>query len=386
MGYVMGKRSNLGSGGLMEPEEPIRNNTWPGIYRTVLMLAILFGLALGIRATRGVAAPILLGLVVAVAVSPIIGLLLKRGVPPVLAYIISLFAIAAIIIALLGLLSVMVMQMTDLLPNLQTQLTTLEQDVVDTLAGWGINVSGVIKNQILNPGNIIGWISSALAALYGALKSAGLILFIVAYMLVEAAGFRTRFYGALGQDRPAFRRWMLWGRDTRSYLWITTILAVVVAILNFVLLLALRVPYPFTWALLSFLMSYIPNVGFLIALVAPLSVAILQRSWGMAVGVFVGYLLINLVVDNILKPRFLKSGLDLPPAVSFLSLLVWGFVLGPIGALLAVPMTMMVRTVFLEASPETEALALLLRSGTTSSRKKKRAWSWLRKAKGGGMT
>ena len=104
------------------------------------------------------------------------------------------------------------------------------------------------------------------------------------------------------------------------------------------------------------------------------------------IGVIAGYLIINFLSDNIFKPKLLKSGMDLPPAVSFLSLLVWGFVLGPIGALLAVPMTMMVRTVFLEASPETESLALLLRSGTTSPRKKKRGWSWLRKAKGGGTT
>jgi AI-2 transport protein TqsA len=89
--------------------------------------------------------------------------------------------------------------------------------------------------------------------------------------------------------------------------------------------------------------------------------------------VLVGYLVINFVADNIFKPRFLKKGMDLPAAVSFLSLLIWGFVLGPIGALLAVPMTMMVRTVLLEGSPETEPLALLLRSGD-SPRTKRRVW------------
>ena len=177
----------------------------------------------------------------------------------------------------------------------------------------------------------------------------------------------------------------MWTRDTRSYLWITTVLAVVVAILNFALLWALGVPHPFTWAFLSFVMSYIPNVGFLIALVPPLTLAVLQRSWGVVIGVVVGYLVINFVSDNIFKPRFLKTGMDLPAAVSFLSLLIWGFVLGPIGALLAVPMTMMVRTVLLEGSPETEPLALLLRSGGPGgpARTRRRAWWWFRRGKGG---
>ena len=357
----------------MEPKEPLQKNTWSSAARAVFMLAILVGLALGLRATRGVTAPILLGLVVVIGASPLVGILTRRRVPSVLAYIISLLVIVVVILALLFLMSYMIYQTRDLLPQLQDQLTTLEQDFVNTLVGWGIDISGVIEEQILKPENVVGWASSALSALYGALKSVSLIVFIVAYLLVEVSGFRRRFYEALGEDRPALGRWQLWARDTRSYLGITTVLAIVVAVLNFALLWALGVPYPFTWAFLSFVMSYIPNVGFLIALLPPLTLAVLQRSWGMVIGVLVGYIVINFVSDNIFKPRFLKSGMDLPAAVSFLSLLIWGFMLGPIGAFLAVPMTMMVRTVLLEASPETEPLARLLRSGGPA-RTKGPAW------------
>ena len=368
----------------MEPKDPVQTNAWPSVARTVLMLAVLVGLALGIRATRSIAAPILLGLVVVIGASPLVGILTKRRVPSVLAYILALLVIVIVILALLFLMSFLIFQTRDLLPQLQDQLTALEQDFVDTFAGWGFDISGVIEEQILKPENVVGWASSALSALVGALRSMSLIVFIVAYMLVEVSGFRKRFYEALGEDRPALRRWLQWTRETRSYLWITTVLAVLVSILNFVLLWALGVPYPFAWAFLSFIMSYIPNVGFLIALVPPLTLAILQRSWGMVIGVLVGYIAINFVADNIFKPRFLKSGMDLPAAVSFLSVLIWGFVLGPIGALLSIPMTMMVRTIFLEASPETEPLALLLRSGADPSRPRRRARSWLGRGKSGG--
>jgi AI-2 transport protein TqsA len=363
----------------MEPKDPTQARPWPPVARTVFMLAVLVGLALGLRAVRGVAAPILLGLVVVIGASPLIGIMTKRRVPPLIAYIVSLLIIVIVIIALLFLMSFTVFQTRDLLPQLQDQLTSLQQDAAHALAGWGIDISGVVEEQILNPKNIVGWISAALAALYSALKSMSLIVFIIAYMLVEVSGFRKRFFSALGEDRPALQRWLMWTHDTRSYLGITTVLAAAMAVLNFILLWALGVPYPFTWAFLSFVMSYVPNLGFLIALLPPVTLAILQRSWGMAIGVLVGYVMINFVSDNVVKPRFLKSGMDLPAAASFLSLLIWGFVLGPIGALIAVPMTMMVRTIFLEASPETEPLAHLLRSGVDTARTRKSAWSWLRR-------
>ena len=244
------------------------------------MLAVLVGLALGLRATRSITAPILLGLVVVIGASPLVGILMKRRVPPVLAYIISILVIVFVILALMFLMSYMIFQTRNLLPELQDQLTVLQQDVADTFAGWGIDISGVIKDQVLKPENIVGWAQTALSTLYGALKSVSLIVFIVAYMLVEVSGFRGRFYQALGEDRPALRRWQAWTRETRSYLGITTALAAIIAVLNFALLWALGVPYPFTWAFLSFVMSYIPNLGFIIALLPPMTLAILRTQLG----------------------------------------------------------------------------------------------------------
>ncbi len=227
-----------------QPKDPAQTSTWPPVARTVFMLAVLIGLALGLRAVRGVAAPILLGLVVVIGASPLIGIMTKRRVPPVLAYIISLLVILVLIIALLFLMSFTVFQTRDLLPELQDQLTALQQDAAHALAGWGIDISGVVEEQVLNPQNIVGWISAALAALYGALKSMSLIVFIIAYLLVEVSGFGKRFYAALGEDRPALQRWLMWTHDTRSYLGITTVLAAAMAVLNFVLSVGPRCALP----------------------------------------------------------------------------------------------------------------------------------------------
>jgi len=362
-------------------EAPLPVNGWSPLSRTVLMLGVLFGLALALRATQSIAGPILLGLVIAVGAAPLIGGLVKRRVPPIIAYMIALLVIGVAILAGLGLMSFLVFQLTDLLPQIQDDISALEEDVVGWLAGWGFDLSGVLERQILSPENVVGWVSAALEAIYNALKNVSLIVFIVAYMLVEVSGFRARFYQALGEDRPALRRWILWSKDTRTYLWITTVLAFVVAVLNFFLLLALGVPLPLTWAFLSFIMSYVPSVGFLIALLPPVALAILDRAWWVAGGIFFGYVIINFISDNIFKPRVLKAGMDLPAVVGFLSVLVWGFILGPIGALLSVPMTMLVRTIFLESSPSTEQLGLLLRSGPPLARTKKQHFWWLRRTR-----
>lgn len=366
-----------------EPQEtPHQRGTWSSMARTVIVLAVVIGIALGLRALRPVAAPIILGLVIAIATGPLIGWFIKKRVPPILAYIITLLVIAVGIGGAMALVSFMVLQLTDYLPKLQDQLANAQEAVVGFFASFGIDLSRVVREQVLNAENIISVVSAALSQLYNVATSILLILFVTAYMLVEVTGFRQRFYEALGEDRPALRRWLLWARDTRGYLWITTVLAFVVSILNFLLLLALGVPFPFTWAFLSFIMSYVPNVGFLIALVPPVALTLLQGNWPGAIGVFVGYVVINFLSDNIFKPRFLKTGMDLPVAVSFLSVLLWGFILGPIGALISVPMTMLVRAIFLEASPDTEQIALLLRSGAPAVRTKRRFLWWIRGNKG----
>lgn len=361
--------------------QPQRFGTWSSVSRTVIVLAVVLAIALGLRALKGIAAPILLGLVIAIAVAPLIRLLMKRRVPPVLAYIITLLVMVVGIGGATALISLMVLQLTDNLPLFQEQLGAAQDSLVGWFQGFGIDLTRVVREQVLNPENVVGWVSTALGQLFNVAQSILLILFITAFMLVEVTGFRRRFYEALGEDRPALRRWVGWARDTRGYLWITTVLAIVVSILNLVLLLALRVPFPFTWAFLSFIMSYVPNVGFIIALVPPVALAALPGRWATAIGVFVGYVVINFLSDNVFKPRFLKTGMDMPVAVSFLSVLLWGFILGPIGALISVPMTILVRAIFLEGSPDTERLALLLHSGAPAVRPKKRIRWWLGRPK-----
>jgi predicted PurR-regulated permease PerM len=123
------------------------------------------------------------------------------------------------------------------------------------------------------------------------------------------------------------------------------------------------VDFALLWGVLSFFMSFIPNIGFLISVIPPAFMALVQFGFTEMIIVIVAYILINFLVDNVIRPRFIQEGLNLSVTVTFLSLILWGWVLGPIGAILAVPMAMIVQSI-LESREETRWLAYMMGDGS----------------------
>ncbi len=143
------------------------------------------------------------------------------------------------------------------------------------------------------------------------------------------------------------------GQDVRTYVGATALTGLVTAVLNTILLLILGVDFALTWGVLSFLFGFVPNIGFILSLAPPALLALVQFSWQRAVAVVIGYFVINFVAENVLKPRLIRSGIDMSLLEIFISLIFWNFVLGPIGAILSVPLTAVVKKQFaaLSASP-----------------------------------
>jgi len=107
---------------------------------------------------------------------------------------------------------------------------------------------------------------------------------------------------------------------------------------------------PLVWAVLSFVMNFVPNVGIILSVVPPLILTLLELGWQQALVILAGFLVLNFIVDNLVKPRFMQSGLDVPPLVGLLSLVVWAYLLGPIGTILALPLTIALRRVLQDAN------------------------------------
>jgi predicted PurR-regulated permease PerM len=164
-----------------------------------------------------------------------------------------------------------------------------------------------------------------------------LLVLIVAFILVER-GSRDEVFEAGGMVATV-------ARDVRQYLLITAATGLGFAVMVYVLMRVVGTDLALVWAVLAFVMSFVPNVGIILSVVPPVLLTLLELGWQRALVILAGYLVLNFIVDNVIKPRFMQSGLDVPPLLGLLSLLIWGYLLGAPGALLAVPLTIAIRRV-----------------------------------------
>ena len=147
--------------------------------------------------------------------------------------------------------------------------------------------------------------------------------------------------------------------NINKYITIKTWISLITGLLATILLYIIGVDYPILWGVLAFLLNYIPTIGSIIALIPPAMLAFIQFGIGDTIFVVAGYLVINTVMGNILEPKFMGQGLGLSALVVFLSLIFWGWVLGPVGMLLSVPLTITIK-IALDSSEETRWIAVLL--------------------------
>jgi predicted PurR-regulated permease PerM len=186
-------------------------------------------------------------------------------------------------------------------------------------------------------------VANVISAIGSSLSSAALLIgysvVVVAYLLLEAPNGERRILWASNGSEEVLARAKAAGNRLRDYIVARTVLGLVAAVLDFAVLVILGVPSALLWAVLSFLFSFVPNIGFILALVPPTIVAFAVSGLPTAIAVVIAYCLINVLIDYILQPRYIGATVDLSPLVVTLAIVFWGIVLGPAGALLAVPMT-----------------------------------------------
>ncbi len=164
--------------------------------------------------------------------------------------------------------------------------------------------------------------------------------------------------------------------STRSYFAVAATFGAIVAILDWILLAVLGVPYAWLWALLAFVTNFIPNIGFVLGLIPPALVAWLVIDWQTAVIIAIGYSVLNVVVQTLIQPKVVGDRVQLNTTLTFLALIIWTFLLGGLGAILAIPMTLLIRALFIDSQPQHRWVRALFSSGPppgTARRKKKSA-------------
>lgn len=295
----------------------------------LVALASVFVIAWGIKTSAPILNPILLATVITVVVLPMPQRLTRRGLPAWLSFVVTLLLVVGVIAAIVFLIF---FSFANVAGDIAVQLAALQQQLLPGLAN-GELVTGVF-----------GFVSGAVAALGNGLVQMSLVLLIFVFMLSGA--LLTPKLDRLGPETSsAFTQVTQLTQDVRRYMSITTAVNFLVAVGNVILLWIVGVNAALLWGLLAFVTGYIPTVGFWIALIPPTLIAYSTIGVDAAVVVFLGYVLINGSVQNFIQPRMMGQGLGVSPVVVFISLFVWSWLLGPVGAVLSMPLTMIIMAV-----------------------------------------
>ena len=203
---------------------------------------------------------------------------------------------------------------------------------------------------------------NTLASFGNVMTNAFLILLTVIFIFAEEVGFREKLLNARGASESSLEGLESFTRSVNRYLAIKTLLSLVTGLLVLLVLWVQGVDYPVMWALLAFLLNFVPTVGSFLAAVPAVLLALVQLGPTQAGFLGMAYVVINLVIGNVVEPRWMGKGLNLSPLVVFLSLVFWGWVLGPVGMLLSIPLTILVK-IALESDAETAWVGIMLGSG-----------------------
>lgn len=326
----------------------------------LLAVAAVFVIFAGLRAASSLFVPFLLAGFVGMLCSPALFWLRDRGLPTPIALVVVLLGLLGIGAVFGGLITTSINEFTRSLPSYQERFTSVVTTVTRALAQYGIDFGGTsAESSPFNPRAVLGMVGNLAGNLGTLLNNAFLLFVIVCFILLEASTFPFKVREAFGDSPELEDRMTEIGDSIRRYLGIKTLTSMATGFLAYGALIVLGVKFAPLWALIAFLLNFVPAVGSVIAAVPPIALAVVDNSFQTAGIVAVCYIAINISIGNFLEPRVMGAGIGLSPLVVVASLLVWGWVLGPVGMVLAVPLTVILR-ITLDSQPSTQWLAVLL--------------------------
>lgn len=321
-------------------------------------LRVLLGLAAAVIALAGISfarelvGPLALAAVIVIICHPVRHPLERAGWPRWAAttgVIVAAYMILAVMVLLLWFAGV---QFSRLVADYADELTASAQAVVAWLQAAGLDAQAAdAAGEVLEPSRIAAFAASLGGAVLGVLTAFFFVLAYIIFMGVDAARY-TRAEAAFGAAiRPTVRRFQAYNTGVRRYYVVNAAFGAVVAIIDGLALWALGIPAPAVWAILAFVTNFIPNIGFVLGLIPPMLLALVVGGWPMMLAVIAIYSVVNVTLQVLIQPKFVSDAVNLSLTLSFFSVIFWTFVIGPLGAILSIPLTLLVRALILEGDP-----------------------------------
>ena len=348
----------------------------------MLGLATAVIVAAGIYQVPGILAPIFLAVVLTIVVEPLRGAMIRKGAPRWLASLTLVLVIFAILLGLIAGLIIGVAQLATLLPQYSAEIQQDITNLQNWLAGLGISQSDVQSmTSNVSSSSIISAVEGLLSSVTSVLSSLLFVLVLVIFMGLDGAMFGARMQRVKAGHEPVLGALGQFAQATRRYFGVATIFGGIVAVLDGIGLLILGIPAAGLWALLAFITNYVPNVGFIIGLIPPALLGLVVGGPSKMIEVIVLYCVLNLIIQSVIQPKVVGDAVGLTTTMSFLSLIIWAFLLGPLGAILAVPASLLFKAVLLDVDPAARWLQLFFGDEPDFSKKPKAAKSKAAKEK-----
>jgi predicted PurR-regulated permease PerM len=330
-----------------------------GGFRFIVIAAAFVIIIGGVNQAQSVLVSFLVAVFLATLGTPPVLWLERKRIPSVVAVLIVVTAMVIVLLIVGGFVGASINSFYTELPVYQTRFQEHVSAFQKFFTAKGIRGMDKVLLGYINPVSIMNLTARLLAELGSALSNIALILLTVAFILFEATSFPVKLRAVLGDPQQVFPQFTRFVGDIERYMAIKTLISLATGILIGTWLFILGVDFPILWGFLAFLLNYVPSVGSTIAAVPAVLLAFIQLGIGRAVMAAAGYMAVNFILDNVIETRLMGRKLGLSTLVVFLSLIFWGSLLGPVGMVLCIPLTMTLKFAC-QNNKDTQWIAVLL--------------------------
>jgi AI-2 transport protein TqsA len=293
--------------------------------------------------------PILLSLLLAICVAPLPEWLSRKGLSMNLSLAITFILILTLGLVTANLVANSVAGLSVSLPVYEQKLGEYYNSLVQFAQAHHVNISELGKKGNVAPEKMVGFAEGIAGSVTNIISTSIVVLLLIVFFVIELVGYEFATRKGKRDKLSMHDSLVSLSGDLQKYISINAKEGLILAVMNYVFLLIMGVDFAFLWALLSFFMNFVPNIGFVLSVLPPALIALIILGPYKALIVVAGFTLINFFVESILNTLFMRKGLSISFLYSFLSMMIWGWILGLSGALLGVPLTMVVMKIYNEA-------------------------------------